>query len=365
MHLLHKNRYIHTPLKKPANFCKLNIRLPTDNQCNMKAIIPVAGAGTKLRPHTYTQPKALIPLAGKTVLSIIVDQLHEAGINDFIFILGYLGDKIQDYIKAKYPQINCHFIYQNERNGTAYAVDLAKEIIGSDEEVFIVLGDTIAEYNVKEVIESPFSMLGLKKVDDPRNFGVAEIDEKGVITRVVEKPAIPKSNLALVGIYKIKETSLLFTCIKRIIEKGDRTLEEFSLTDALECMIQRGAQFKFFKVQSWFDCGKKETLLESNATLLKKFGGKVVGIENFENTIIIPPVSIGEGCDIRNSVIGPNVSIGEHTILNYTIVKESIIGSYSKLYDVVLDDSLIGSDTGIKGETRSLNIGDNTDIDLG
>jgi glucose-1-phosphate thymidylyltransferase len=331
----------------------------------MKAIIPVAGAGTKLRPHTYTQPKALIPLAGKNVLSIIVDQLHEAGINDFIFILGYLGDKIQDYIKAKYPQLNCHFIYQNERNGTAYAIDLAKEIIGNDEEVFIVLGDTIAEYNVKEVIESPFSMLGLKKVDDPRNFGVAEIDEHGVITRVVEKPAIPKSNLALVGIYKIKETSFLFSCIKKIIEKGDRTHEEFSLTDALECMIQRGAQFKFFKVQSWFDCGKKETLLESNATLLKKFGGKVAGIENFENTIIIPPVSIGEGCDIRNSVIGPNVSIGEHTILNYTIVKESIIGSYSKLYDVVLDDSLIGSDTGIKGETRSLNIGDNTDIDLG
>ena len=331
----------------------------------MKAIIPVAGAGTKLRPHTYTQPKALIPLAGKTVLSIIVDQLHEAGINDFIFILGYLGDKIQDYIKAKYPQITCHFIYQNERNGTAYAIDLAKEIIGNDEEVFIVLGDTIAEYNVKEVMESPFSILGVKKVDDPRNFGVAEIDENGVITRVVEKPAIPKSNLALVGIYKIKETSFLFSCIKKIIEKGDRTNEEFSLTDALECMIQRGAQFKFFKVQNWFDCGKKETLLESNATLLKKFGGKVAGIENFENTIIIPPVSIGEGCDIRNSVIGPNVSIGEHTILNYTIVKESIIGSYSKLYDVVLDDSLIGSDTGIKGETRSLNIGDNTDIDLG
>jgi len=331
----------------------------------MKAIIPVAGAGTKLRPHTYTQPKALIPLAGKNVLSIIVDQLHEAGINDFIFILGYLGDKIQDYIKAKYPQLNCHFIYQNERNGTGHAIDLAKEIIGNDEEVFIVLGDTIAEYNVKEVMESPFSMLGVKKVDDPRNFGVAEIDENGVITRVVEKPAIPKSNLALVGIYKIKETAFLFSCIQKIIEKGDRTSKEFSLTDALECMIQRGAQFKFFKVQSWFDCGKKETLLESNATLLKKFGGKVAGIENFENTIIIPPVSIGEGCDIRNSVIGPNVSIGEHTILNYTIVKESIIGSYSKLYDVVLDDSLIGSDTGIKGETRSLNIGDNTDIDLG
>ncbi len=331
----------------------------------MKAIIPVAGAGTKLRPHTYTQPKALIPLAGKTVLSIIIDQLHEAGLTDFIFIVGYLGDKIQDYVKAKYPQLNCHFVYQNERNGTGYAIELTREIVGSDEEVFIVLGDTIAEYNVKEILDSPYSMLGLKKVDDPRNFGVAEIDEEGTITRVVEKPAIPKSNMALVGIYKIKETSFLFSCIKNIIERGERTNQEFTLTDALECMIQKGTHFKFFKVQNWFDCGKKETLLESNATMLKKFGGTVSGIENFENTIIIPPVSIGEGCEIKNSVIGPNVSIGEHTVLNYTIVKESIIGSYSKLYDVVLDDSLIGSDTGIKGETRSLNIGDDTDIDLG
>jgi glucose-1-phosphate thymidylyltransferase len=330
----------------------------------MKAIIPVAGAGTKLRPHTYTQPKALIPLAGKTVLGIIIDQLHEAGIADFIFIVGYLGDKIQDFVKGHYPQLNCHFVYQNERFGTAHAIDLAREIVGKDE-VFIVLGDTIAEYNVKEVIESPFSMLGVKKVDDPRSFGVAEIDEEGFITRVVEKPAIPKSNMALVGIYKLKETSALFRCLKTILDNEEKKHEEFSLTDALECMIQGGAKFKVFRVQNWFDCGKKETLLESNATLLKKFGGSVTGLHTFENSIIIPPVSIGEGCEIQNSVIGPNVTIGEYSILNYTIVKESIIGSFSRLYDVVLDDSLIGSDTGIKGETRSLNIGDNTDIDLG
>jgi glucose-1-phosphate thymidylyltransferase len=188
----------------------------------MKAIIPVAGAGTKLRPHTYTQPKALIPLAGKTVLSIIIDQLHEAGINDFIFIVGYLGEKIQDYVKDHYPQLTCHFVYQNERYGTGHAIDLAKEIVQEDE-VFIVLGDTIAEYNVAEVIASPVSMLGVKKVDDPRNFGVAEIEEDGYISRVVEKPAIPKSNMALVGIYKIKETNFLFSCIKKIIDRGEKT----------------------------------------------------------------------------------------------------------------------------------------------
>jgi glucose-1-phosphate thymidylyltransferase len=330
----------------------------------MKAIIPVAGAGTKLRPHTYTQPKALMPLAGKTILSIIIDQLHEAGINDFIFIVGYLGEKIQNYVKAKYPHLNSHFVYQNERYGTGHAIDLASEIVG-DDEAFIVLGDTIAEYNVKEVLDAPFSMLGVKKVDDPRNFGVAEIEEDGFISRVVEKPAIPKSNMALIGIYKIKETAVMFSCLQKIITKARESHQELSLTDAIECMIQSGAKIKSFKVQSWFDCGKKESLLESNATLLKKSGSTIPDIGKYENTIIIPPVSIAEGCDIKNSVIGPNVAIGENTILNYTIVKDSIIGSYSKLYDVVLDDSLIGSDTQIKGETRSLNIGDDTEIDLG
>lgn len=330
----------------------------------MKAIIPVAGAGTKLRPLTYTQPKALIPLAGKTVLSIIVDQLHDAGINEFVFIVGYLGEKIQDYVKSHYPHLTCHFVYQNERYGTGHAIDLAKEFVGSDE-VLVVLGDTIAEYDVKAIIDSPYSILAVKKVDDPRNFGVAEIEDDGFISRVVEKPAIPKSNMALVGIYKIIETRALFNCLKKIMAREDGSAGEHSLTDAIECMIQTGARFKSLKVHSWFDCGKKETLLNSNATLLKKFGGKVEGMEKFENTIVIPPVSIAEGCDIRNSVIGPNVTIGENTILNYTIVKESIIGSFSKLYDVVLDDSLIGSDTIVKGETRSLNIGDNTDIDLG
>jgi glucose-1-phosphate thymidylyltransferase len=330
----------------------------------MKAIIPVAGAGTKLRPHTYTQPKALIPLAGKTILSIIIDQLHEAGINDFVFIIGYLGEKIQDYVKEKYPQLNSHFVQQNERQGTGHAIKLTKEIVG-DDEMLIVLGDTIAEYDLKEIINSPYSMLGVKKVDDPRNFGVAEIEEDGFISRVVEKPAIPKSNMALVGVYKIKETGFLFSCIQKIIEADIKSYDEFNLTDALECMIQNGVKFHPFKVQNWFDCGKKETLLESNATLLKKFGGNISEDHSFENTIIIPPVSIGEGCDIKNSVIGPNVAIGDHSKLNHAIIKDSIIGSYSNLFEIVLNTSLIGSDAEVRGVSRSLNIGDNTAIDLG
>ncbi|HEY4877451.1 MAG TPA: sugar phosphate nucleotidyltransferase [Puia sp.] len=330
----------------------------------MKAIIPVAGAGTKLRPHTYTQPKALIPLAGKTILSIIVDQLHEAGINEFIFIVGYLGEKIHDYVKEKYPNITSHFVYQNERHGLGHAVLLTRSIVG-DDEIFIVLGDTICEYNAKEVLDNPHSLLGVKRVDDPRNFGVAEIDEHGIITRVVEKPQIPKSNMALVGIYRIKETSSLFSCLENNMRDEITSYGEYNLTDAIECMIKSGTKFQPFKVQNWFDCGKKETLLESNAKLLKKFGSNIAPEHQFENTIIIQPVSIAAGCDIKNSIVGPNVAIGEKTVVNYSIIKNSIIGSFANLYDIVLTESLIGSDTEVKGESRSLNIGDNTEIDLG
>ena len=330
----------------------------------MKAIIPVAGAGTKLRPHTYTQPKALIPLAGKTILSIIVDQLREAGINEFIFIVGYLGEKIKDYVHEKYPDLQVHFVQQSDRHGIGHAIQLTKDIVGEDE-LFIVLGDTICEYDVKAVLEMPHSVLGVKKVDDPRDFGVAEIGEDGFITKVVEKPQIPKSNMALVGIYRIRETGFLFNCIENNIRNQVMSYGEFSITDAIECMIQLGAKFKSFKVQNWFDCGKKETLLESNATLMKKFGGVISEERNFENTIIVQPVSIAPGCDIKNSIIGPNVTVGEKTTISYSIVKDSIIGSFADLYDIVLTHSLIGSDTEVKGESRSLNIGDNTEIDLG
>jgi len=330
----------------------------------MKAIIPVAGAGTKLRPHTYTQPKALIPLAGKTVLSIIIDQLAEAGIQEFVFIIGYLGDKIQDYVKQHYPHLQCHFVLQSERQGLGHAIYLTREVVGTDE-VFIALGDTICEFDVKDVLYSPDSMLGVKKVDDPRNFGVAEMGDRGLINKVVEKPQIPKSNLALVGLYKIKDTEALFNCLENNINAGLKTKNEYNLTDALECMITNGVSFKSFKVQNWFDCGRIDTLLESNATLMKKLGGKISPDHVFENVIIVPPVSIARGCEINNSIIGPNVAIGEDAKITYSIVRDSIIGSFANLFDVVLHDSLIGSDTEIKGETRSLNIGDNTQIDLG
>jgi glucose-1-phosphate thymidylyltransferase len=234
----------------------------------------------------------------------------------------------------------------------------------NNDEVIVVLGDTICEYDIQEVAKSPYSMIGVRKVDDPRDFGVAEIAEDGFISHVVEKPQIPKSNMALVGVYMIKETEQMFQCIENNIRQGLRSHGEYSLTDALDCMLQLGIRFQSFKVENWFDCGRKETLLDSNATLLKKFA-PATNAGQYENTVIIPPVSIGAGCTIKNSIIGPDVTIGDNTSIDYSIIKGSIIGSFSNLYDIVLNASVIGSDSNLRGESRSLNIGDNTSIDLG
>jgi glucose-1-phosphate thymidylyltransferase len=330
----------------------------------MKVIIPVAGLGSKLRPHTHTQPKALVPVAGKPILSHIVDTLIEAGLKDFIFIVGYLGDKIEEYIKASYPSIHKTFIKQEPREGTGHAVQLARDLIGDNEELIIALGDTIFDVQLKDVIAMKESCLGVKKVSDPRNFGVAELDEKGFIKSVIEKPPIPKSNLALVGLYKIRESKLLMTSIDHIMTKNLRTQGEFHLTDAIMHMISLGAQFKSFPVENWYDCGNKESLLETNAVLLKKHNGKNTSY-NFENTIIIHPVSIAENCQISNSIIGPNVSIGDNTTINYSIIKDAIIGSYSEIKNSVMHHSVIGSDASLRGLSQSLNLGDSTEIDFG
>lgn len=332
----------------------------------MKAIIPVAGAGTKLRPLTYTQPKALIPLAGKTILGVIIDQLLDAGIDEFIFVIGYLGEKIQRYIDKNYPDLKHTFVSQNDRRGTGHAIWLTKDVVNHDE-VVIVLGDTVCDYNLKEVLKCNTSQIGVRKVDDPRVFGVAELDDHDMVVRMVEKPLIPKSNMAMVGIYYIKETASMFANLDRHLNNTADENGEYHLTSALQHMIEDGIGIHAFRVNTWFDCGKKETLLSTNATLLKQMEDAHPHSQQytFSNTVIIQPVNIAEGCTIRHSIIGPNVTIGEHTKIDSSIVKDSIIGSYAELQQVVLNSSIIGSDAYIRGLSQSLNIGDNTEIDLG
>jgi len=333
----------------------------------VKAIIPVAGAGTKLRPLTYTQPKALIPIAGKTILGVIVDQLLEAGVNEFVFVIGYLGEKIQRYIEKTYPHLTHTFVTQNDRRGTGHAIWLTRECIGSDE-VMIVLGDTVCDYNVKDVLNSPVSQIGVRKVDDPRSFGVAELNDKDFVTRMVEKPLIPKSNMAMVGIYYIKETGAMFAALSKHLSNTADENGEYHLTNALQHMIEDGIKFHAFRVNNWFDCGKKETLLSTNAILLKQMEDEHPEKQqslDFDTTVIIHPVNIAEGCSIRHCIIGPNVTIGEYTKIESSIIKDSIIGSYAELQQVVLNSSIIGNDAYVRGLSQSLNIGDNTEIDLG
>lgn len=331
----------------------------------MKAIIPVAGAGTKLRPHTYTQPKALIPMAGKTILSVILDDLINEAIEEYIFIIGYLGEKIKDYIGQYYPNIKASFVNQSERRGTGHAIYLANELVNGDE-VIIVYGDTICDVDLKSLLKLPVSSICVRRVDDPRSFGVAEIDKDYNITKVVEKPSIPKSNMAMVGIYKIIESNILFEVLEALLNKEASADGEYHFTQAIQVMIDKGVIFKAFKVNNWFDCGRKETLLETNQTLLKNMYALNAPVyDHLENTVIIPPVNIAPGCEISNCIIGPNVSIGEHTKVAASIISNSIIGSYAVLKEVVLKSSFIGNDTFVHGLTQSLNIGDNTEIDLG
>lgn len=330
----------------------------------MKVIIPVAGVGTRLRPHTYTQPKPLIPVAGKPIISFIIDKLVEAGITDFVFVIGHLGEKIRLYLEKRYPNLNKEFVVQENRLGLGHAIWTARKSLKDVDELFIILGDTIYDTNLDHFIHMDSSCLGVRKVTNPGDFGIAEINDNGKVVRMVEKPKIPKSNMALVGLYKIREVEALVKSLEHIVSKDIRTNDEYQLTDALMLMVEKGINFVPLTINNWYDCGKKEVLLNTNAMLLKKEDFASVDLPSYYNTIIIHPVAIGKNCDISNSIVGPHVTIGDNTVIHHSVVSESIIGNYAKIEEIVLKESVIGNDTSIKGFRQSLNIGDNTEIDF-
>jgi len=330
----------------------------------MKAIIPVAGAGTRLRPLTYANPKPLIPVAGKPIISYLIEQLRQVGIEDFIFVIGYLGEKIKNYVEETYPDLNMKFVTQEERLGSAHALWVAREFFRGSDEVYIFFGDVIIDVDMRRVVDFPASCVGVSKVNQPWEYGVVEYGDDGWIARVVEKPKIPKSDLAMVGLYKIIEVEALIEALEFNVVNNIRSYGEFPLTDALMRMIERDVQVGSFSVDNWFNCGKKEVLLETNATLLDREGFASANLPNFDNSIIIDPVSIGEGCQISNSIVGPHVTLGQHTIIDNAIIRNSIIGNYASIAEVVLQSSVVGNDTSIRGLRPSLNIGDNTEIDF-
>lgn len=330
----------------------------------MKAIIPVAGAGTQLRPLTYTQPKPLIPVAGKPIISYILDNLQKVGVEEFIFVIGYLGEKIKDYIEDKYPDLKKEFVSQEQRFGTGHAIYTAKEFLKDTDDLFIYFGDTLVDMDFDKIIECPTSCFAVKKVEAPGGFGIVEFDLDGNVKRVVEKPKIPKSNMAIVGLYRIKEVGELLDALEKNIHNNLKSEGEFSLTDALMRMIEKGISFTGIEVENWYDCGKKETLLETNAIFLDREGYASYDLPEYDNSIVIHPVSIGKNCKIVNSIVGPHATIGSHVSIDSSIVQNSIIGNYASLKEVSLKNSVIGNDTSIKGFRQSLNIGDNTEIDL-
>ncbi len=331
----------------------------------MKAVIPVAGAGLRLRPLTYTQPKPLIPVAGKPILSFIVDQLVELGVTDFVFIIGYLGEKIREYIERVYPQLNTVFVTQEDRLGSAHALWLARDHYVDAEEIIIFFGDAIIDADLREFVDSDQSTLAVKTVDRPENFGIVEFDQDGLIRKLIEKPRIPKSNVAMVGCYKIREVEQFIEACAYNLEHEIKSIEEYPLTDALNRMHEWGTTFRTVRVDNWFDCGRREILLETNAIFLDRPGFATEDPPPYDNSIIIHPVHIGPGCDLSNSIIGPHVTIGANTKLEYAIVSDSIIGEFARIHDIVLRNSVVGNDASIGGLRQSLNIGDNTEIDFG
>jgi glucose-1-phosphate thymidylyltransferase len=322
----------------------------------MKVVIPVAGEGNRLKPHTYSLPKPLLHVAGKPVLAYILDPIMKLNPDEVIFVLGFKGEMIKEYVEHHYS-FKATFVEQDRLLGLGYAIYLALDCIDNDP-VLIVLGDTIVECDLEKFIHAGDSVLGLRQVEDPERFGIAEI-EGGYVKAVEEKPTYPKTNLALIGLYFLRESAPLRNQLRLVMKSGQRTYGEIQLTDALQAMIKGGTRFVPHEVQGWYDCGKKETLLATNRHLL----GQRPTAPEVEGSVIIPPVYIAPTARIVNCVIGPNVSISDKTLVTNSVIKNAIIGYQSRISDVILEDSLLGHDTVVQGEKKVLNIGDSSEID--
>jgi glucose-1-phosphate thymidylyltransferase len=324
----------------------------------MKVVIPLAGLGKRLRPHTLTKPKPLVKVAGKPVLAYILDQLKCLDIDEIIFITGYLGEQIKDYVTANYT-FATRFIEQKEMLGQAHAISLAKDYLEGP--VLIVFVDTIFEADLSNLdkLEAD-GVLYVKEVADPARFGVAVTDKDGYVTRLVEKPKEPVSNLAVIGVYYFKDSKWLIHAVDKLMQENIQTQGEYYLADAIQLMINEGARLLAETVDVWQDCGKVETLLDTNRFLLEKNGGETPA--EMVNSIIIQPVHIAESVRLENSIVGPYVSISEYSTVRNCIIRDSIINENSEIDSAILCGSVIGTDASVKGVCNSLNVGDSSEI---
>ena len=324
----------------------------------MKVVLPMAGLGTRLRPHTYSKAKPLLPVAGKPVLAHLLDRLQGLDVEEYIFIVGCLGEQIEEYVEANYD-FSVRYVLQAEPLGQAHALHLAREHI--DSPFLMIFVDTIFEADLTRIDEvASDGLVFVKEVDDPRRFGIALLEGDRVV-RFIEKPEEPLSNLALVGMYYVVDWSLLMGCVETLLKEGIQTKGEYYIADAFQLMVDRGAKLEAVTVDVWQDCGKPETLLATNRYLLEKGGTQEV---EAENSVIIPPVSIAPTANLRNSIVGPYVSVAEGSVIVDSIIRGSIIDEGAYIESAVLEDSLVGAHVQVRGRARRLDVGDSSQVEL-
>lgn len=327
----------------------------------MKVVIPLAGFGTRLRPHTYTKPKPLVNVAGKPVLGHILDKLLNLEVEEIVFIVGYLGQQIQDYVDTYYC-FNARYIEQKEMLGQAHALFLARDFLPG--KALIIFVDTIFETDLSHLAEvDADGVIYVKEVENPRRFGVAVVEE-GRITRLIEKPATMEHHLAVIGLYYIQDMPWLMEAIDQLMRGGITTGGEYYLADALQLMINDGARLIAQPVEVWKDCGKPETVLETNRYLLTHGHGNAEQVRA-QDSLIIPPVHIDPTARIIHSIVGPYVTIAPGCEVRNSVIRDSIIDEGAHIADTMLEQSLIGKEALVKGRYQKLNVGDSSSVDLG
>lgn len=325
----------------------------------MKVIIPLAGKGTRLRPHTHVVPKPMLKVAGRPVMSYVMDDVQRLGnVEQVVYITGHLKEKVETYARATY-EIPSVFIEQAVQDGTAGAVALAKPYI--DQPVLIIFVDTIfdADLSITKTTDAD-GIIWTKEVEDYQRFGVVVTDADGHMTKIVEKPREPISKRANIGLYYIRNWKLLFEGIDHVLtttpNKG-----EWYLTDAFQYMIDHGAKIKVVDVEGWYDAGQLETLLETNQTMLTK-GRARRPAELGAGANIVEPVYIEDGVTIEHATVGPNVSIGTGSTVRDSVVRNAVIGSRTAIIDSHLHDTFLGDDVTVQGVRGALNVGDHSEI---
>ena len=324
----------------------------------MKVIIPLAGKGTRLRPHTHLTPKPMMKVAGKPVMSYVLDELKKLGnVEEIVYITGHLKEKVEQFARAE-MDVPSVFIEQKVQDGTAGAIALARPYV--DQPVLIIFVDTIFDADLSKVkTVDADGIIWVKEVEDYQRFGVVVTDKDGNMTKIIEKPKTPISKRANIGLYYIRNWKLLFEGIEWVLEQP-KNQGEYFLTDAFQYMIDKGAKIRVIDVEGWYDAGKIDTMIETNQAMLAR--GRARRPKNAGDSTIIDPVYIEDNVTLRKSKIGPNVSIGTGSVLDGTQISDSIVGTNAKISRSVLKNSLVGDDTVVEGVKGEVTMGDHSEV---